>query len=144
VRPVVDPATRTGRLFLYANAVVVLACASVVAATVGTGWSWPLFIWGAALGPLSIAVTALMGRLAIRSQALSADRVASVRERMTARNWSVNPTVVASAVSIAILGAAFDTVWADVIMTVVIVLSNIAIPLVVLVTRARPRRSRTP
>jgi hypothetical protein len=135
VSPVLDPASKAGRLFLYGNAVFILVFASVLAAIVGTGWSWPLFIWGAALGPLSIATTWLFLQVAMRSQLLAADRVATARQRMRARSWSVNPTVVLFAVSIAILGAAFDSIWPDVLMTAVIVLSNIAMPLVVLVGR---------
>jgi hypothetical protein len=45
------------RVLTYLSAAICIASSVVFAVLVGDGWSWPLFVWGLASGPLWIAAT---------------------------------------------------------------------------------------
>jgi hypothetical protein len=49
---------------IYVCGAVVLASMVACAAFVGTGWSWPLFVWGVALGLVSGRMLRMLGTYA--------------------------------------------------------------------------------
>jgi hypothetical protein len=53
------------KLLLWLSTSVILLAAVVFVFTVGDGWSWPLFLWGASLGPVGVLAskgTELLGK----------------------------------------------------------------------------------
>ena len=75
-----DPLEQLRRLTFVGVALCVVA--SVVSATLlGTGWSWPLFVWGVAIGPLWVGATTAAYRFAgskVLGEAPPASRLSAI------------------------------------------------------------------
>jgi len=123
----------------YGSSAVCLAACVVGAFLVGQGWSWGLFIWGAAVAFGSVVATLLIRRLAL-SRVADGGQAASLRsQRMRERDLTIFPPAVFSLLGVAIFGAATLSPWPDVVITAIAVLAVLvpAALLPAIVRRAR-------
>ena len=125
-----DPlASRRAALFL-ATAVVIGACI-VLAVVAGSGWSWPLFIWGAILGPLAMIANRFILRVSARYLDAPPDKVEEVNRRNRERSRTTYPIVFGMSIAFGIAAAGLESVWVDVLFTV-ITLVSVGLPLLML------------
>lgn len=87
-------------------------------------WSWPLFGWGAAAGPIWIAVTTAAFRLSARY--VRGDAAAT-----SSKFAAYYPLWASIGLPVGVLSAVFSTQWPDAVFTAYAVLS-LLVPLVML------------
>lgn len=134
-----DPYGRTAAWLVYASVGWVLFACAVVAATVGRGWSWPLFAWGIAVGVLAVACyyVFLRSGVALVARRLRQVQLAARRARLRARGRIVYPTLAGYSLGLAIVAAGLRSAWPDILLTVFIAVFQVLMPLVVLVALRR-------
>lgn len=134
------------RVTTYASVGVTLG-ASVLIALVGhNGWSWPLFAWGALLGPtwvLATAATTAYGmRYIARHTGASDSDVAAAQERSRKRFMAVYPAYAALGLPWGVVSAALLAIWPDLAATLYAVLA-VVLPLAALPRIARRAAARS-
>jgi hypothetical protein len=101
-----------------------LALAGVsFAVNVGTGWAWPLFVWGLAIGLLLPIISETVHRVAASYLRLTPEEVARSRALVSARRLVIIPTGVALGLTIGLVAASWMVAWVDRVATVIVVLS---------------------
>lgn len=131
----VNPLGRPGiRLALVASDVVIAASVVYIAVKFGKGWSWGLFLWGAAFGPFAVlwarwSALVLAGRIVAAS---GAGR--EVYERRKAEMWKrysmTYVGIVVFGLAAGVLSAALEHPGPDIGMTVIWFLAGV-VPLLV-------------
>ena len=110
----------------------IIASAIMIAVTVHHRWSWPFFLWGAAIGPIASAYAYFsaveFGRRLVR-------RMPAEREAMdsrSARLWSTYRATYAGAVlmgvAVGIFAAGLDSAAPDAAFTVLWLLFGVLVP----------------
>jgi small neutral amino acid transporter SnatA (MarC family) len=137
------------RRLVYLSDAILVATAGVIAAFVGTGWSWWLFVWGAALGALGIAGNEFVVRVTVRVVRPAASDLERMRSRRHDQRLIVFPTSLGTGCAVGIISAGLQSAAPDVLLTVAIVVLEVGVPLAMLpwlrrrvaVIRARPTES---
>lgn len=129
VRTSPNPYSPKMRRLVYLSDVCCLAAAGTLAVVVGTGWSWSLFVWGAALGVLLIAGNELLVRFAVRIVRPAASDLARQRSRRRDQRLMVFPSALATGCAVGIIAAGLQSAAPDVLMTVAVVVFEVAVPL---------------
>src|SRR6185312_17372728 len=80
-------------------------------------WSWPLFVWGLAVGLVGLALVALIG-IALRGRAITDDQRLLLRRRLIIYTccW------IAAGLTCGSISAAIDQMWIDIVATVYVAL----------------------
>jgi len=125
-----DPVASFRPALLLSTAVVSGACV-VLAVVAGSGWSWPLFIWGAALGPLVMTANWFTVHITARYLELPPDKVRELERRDRERRRTTYPMVVGMMLGIGIAAAGLESAGIDVLFTVMAVVSA-GLPLLML------------
>jgi hypothetical protein len=120
------------RMLMYASgACVIFACVTLVV-TAGHGWSWWLFVWGVAVGPLSVACSELTEKAMIGVFHVSAAEVDEKRPHLRARKLAIYPVAAMQSVACGVLAAGLRSSWPDIIWTAGVVLLQLVLPLAIL------------
>ena len=117
------------RRLVYLSDVCCLAAAGTIAAKVGTGWSWGLFVWGAALGVFLIVANELLVRVAVRVVRPAASDMERQRSRRRDQRLVVFPSALATGCAVGIIAAGLQSAVPDLLMTVAVVVFEVAVPL---------------
>jgi hypothetical protein len=114
-----DPVGRRGSRALRWTAFLALLALVLAVRVRGHGhhWSWPLFVWGVAVGLLAVPANMVVTRLALRALPLSEDTHASLITRVRARERSLYVPLVVLSVCFASYAALRDTAWPDIMET---------------------------
>jgi hypothetical protein len=124
----------------YASVGVALIPCTVIALVEDNGWSWPLFAWGALLGPTwalaAFALTRYGERYIARSTGASGGDVAAARKQSWETFKGLYPVYAVAGLPFGFVSAATLTVWADLAGTLYEALA------VVLLLVALPRLAR--
>lgn len=107
---------------------VLLAVVAVRGPGHGDSWSWPLFVWGVAVGLLAVPANIVVTRLALRALPLSEATHASLMIRVRARERSLYVPLVVLSLCFATYAAARDTAWPDIMETLAFALA-VGLPL---------------
>ncbi|HEY3926036.1 MAG TPA: hypothetical protein VGL75_15845 [Acidothermaceae bacterium] len=126
------PYSRQVRLLVYLANAILIATAVVTATVVGKGWSWWLFLWGAGLGVLGLAGNELIVRVTVRIVRPSASDLERLRSRRHDQRLIVFPSALLTGCAIGIIAAGLQSDVPDVLMTVLIVVLELALPVVLL------------
>jgi len=125
---------------------VTLVASTLIAVVAHNGWSWPLFAWGALLGPTwvlaTIATTAYGMRYIARSTGTSGRDAAAAQERSRKRFMAVYPAYAALGLPWGIVSAALLIVWPDLAVTVYAALA-VVLPLFALPRLLRRAATRS-
>jgi hypothetical protein len=128
-----DPYGLVMRRLVYLSTACVIGSAVVIAATVGTGWSWWLLVWGVALGALAIAFNELLVRVVVRVVRPSETDLERMRSRRHEQRLVVFPASLGMGCAIGLIAASLQNAWPDVLIAVVVVVvSEVALPLAML------------
>jgi small neutral amino acid transporter SnatA (MarC family) len=120
------------RRLVYLSDALLLASAGVIAALIGTGWSWWLFAWGLGLGVLGIAGNEFLVRLTVRIVRPGANDLDRMRSRRHDQRLLVFPSALATGCAVGILSAGLQSAVPDVLMTVGVVVFEVGLPLAML------------
>jgi hypothetical protein len=132
------------RLALYASDLCVIGACAVFAVTVGTGWSWALFVWAVAIGALGTFGAELFRKVAVSRSRLTPEQLTAIQARVTARRLAVVPAGLAMSVAIGLIAGSLEAPWIDVAYAVAMLLL-LALPvLIALVILKRGRAKDTP
>jgi hypothetical protein len=124
-----NPYSAKNRRLVYLSDVCVIAVAGILAAKLGTGWSWWLFAWGAALGVLGIAANELLATIAGRIVRANSSDLERLRSRRRDQRLMVFPGALAMGCSAGIIAAGLQSAVPDVLLTVGIVVFEVGLPL---------------
>jgi hypothetical protein len=127
-----DPYSKRGKTLLYASGSVTIAASVAYAFLVGTGWSWPFFIWGMAVAFASGPAMLLVQAIGRRALTVTLDPDSPQARRLRERNRSVLGPALLPGVAIAIIGAASESPWPATFMTAYTLLFGMALPLALL------------
>jgi hypothetical protein len=127
----VEPSTRADeavakirRLDWLGTGLIVLA-AIAFAAWVGTGWSWPYFLWGVGAGVFAVLYVRGSMRLAYRVIPASHDEIARAKERSRRRWRGFDASVVVFSGAVGVVAASAQSAWVDVVFTAFVLLSQV-------------------
>jgi hypothetical protein len=120
------------RRLVYLSNGLLTAAAIVFAVTVGTGWSWWLFVWGAALGVLGVVGNELLARVTLRVLRPAATDVERLRSRRHDQRLIVFPSALITGCAIGIIAAGLQSAIPDALMTVAVVVFEVGLPLAML------------
>jgi hypothetical protein len=126
-----DPLSPHGRLLLYACTAVIIVSCTVLAVVEGSGWSWPLFLWGFALGPLAIVANHVTMRLTVRYLWLSPEETERAHERQRQRRATTYPLILGTSLGVGIAAGGLQVAWVDLLFTAYSVIA-VGLPLVFL------------
>jgi hypothetical protein len=116
-------------LWLSTSAILVATVGFVL--TVGDGWSWPLFVWGAALGPVGVLAaqgTVLLGKRYLRPSPEEIQRNEALRrDVIRPARWST----MFMGLPLGAMAASTGSAALDVLLTVGLVLMTL-LPLAML------------
>jgi hypothetical protein len=124
--------SKQGQRVGYALAFFTLASAVLGGLLVGTGWSWPLFAWGAVVAIGSAVASRAVQKVGYSSLGLAMEADSPQVHRLKERNRAVYPPAVLSFLGVAIFGAAIVNPWPDIALTIYVVLTGIVLPLAML------------
>jgi len=82
--PTVDQALADIRRLDYRATGLLVVGGGLAVALVGSGWSWPFFLWGPAAAGMSVLLTRLVLRLGYRVASVPPEQVALLK----ARSWA--------------------------------------------------------
>jgi len=119
-----EAVARIRRLDWIGTALVALA-AIAFAALVGTGWSWPYFLWGVGAGLFAVAYMRGSMRLAYRLIPASPEEIARAKERARRRWRGFDASVIVFGAAVGVLAASSQSAWVDLLFTGFVVLSQI-------------------
>lgn len=129
-RRAADPLASFRPALFLSTAVIVGACVAL-AVVAGGGWSWPLLIWGVALGPLAMTASRFTVRFSARYLELPPDKVQELERRDREQRRTTYPIVVGMGLGIGIAAAGLQSVAFDGLFTVITVIS-VGLPLLML------------
>jgi MFS family permease len=130
---------------MYASGLIVLASLCFVSAVVGTGWSWPVFVFGVLAAVLLVVANHLMlvfasNRMTKRFKPTE-DRQA-LMQREVRRRRRIYPVLFTMTLGIAILSAALETYWPVALALLAWLLAAVILPLALLPLIIRRTTSR--
>lgn len=124
------------RLSWLSTGLVVVAVIAF-AALVGSGWSWPYFIWGVVAGAFAVVYMRAMMQVAYRVIPASQEEIARAKMRSRTRWRGFDSMTVVFGGSVGALAASMQSAWPDVVFTAFVVLSQV--PALIMLPRLRPR-----
>jgi hypothetical protein len=138
-----DPYGVTSRRLIYISAVAILVVCGGTAIHSGH-WRWWLFGWGVAIGLLSAVMYGLLLRVVPAMFHLGPERTAQAQPRLSQMKRAVYPLVVTIGVALGALASGLASPWPDVLLSVGVVVFQIAVPMAMLpMLRRRVRSSNT-
>jgi hypothetical protein len=117
------------RRLVYASTVCALGAAAVLAATVGSGWSWLLFAWGAVLGVIGAAGNEFLVKVLVSVARPDADGLRRMRLRRHDQRLLLYPASLGTGLAVGTIAAALQDAWPDVLMTVAVLFFELALPI---------------
>jgi hypothetical protein len=137
-----DPYGAPVRWLSYVGDICMVGAGVSVAVNVGTGWAWPLFVWGLAIGLLGPPISEILRRFAVSYLRLTPEEVAKSRARVKAHRLLIIPTGVALGLTIGLFAASLMAAWVDQVATVIAVLALLPV-LIQLPALKRKRQGHT-
>jgi hypothetical protein len=125
---------RFKRLDWMSTAFFIVAVVAVLA-LVGSGWSWPYFVWGLAAGTLAVALVWGMTWLGYRGLGASAEEIVRLQAKTRSRYSSVYAGTIVVGAGVGALAARLGSPWPDVGFSAVVLLSQV--PALVLFPKLR-------
>ena len=132
-------AVRQAQIFTPRMHAALVACAVAIALagvalipSAGNSWSWPLFLWGLLLGPLTVAWLNIQSEFpAIRLRAATGAELdpRTMRARRIQRYWSTYVGVLAVGFTVGAASASLTSAWIDLGFTAYVVFFGV-LPLV--------------
>jgi hypothetical protein len=116
---------------LFLSTAVILGSCTLAAVVAGTGWSWPLFVWGVALGPVAIVLTRFSEGIAARYVGVPADKADEVDRLFRDRRRTTEPNLVGMAIALGVAAGGLESVAIDVMFTGMVVVA-LGLPLLIL------------
>ena len=101
----------------------------MIAATVGSGWSWLLFGWGAVLGLIGVAGNEFLVKVLVTVARPDADGLRRMRSRRRDQRLLVYPASLGTGLAVGTMAAALQDAWPDVLMTAAVLLFELVLPL---------------
>lgn len=133
------------RLTTYVSVALTLFAAIVLAVVERQGWSWPLFAWGALLGPVwvgaTIASTTYGMRYIAKQSGTGAAELSAAQERWRRRFLAVYPAYALMGLPWGIVSASIRSIWPDVAVTAYAVL-GVGLPFALFPRLARRAAAR--
>lgn len=135
---------RLVRLNAWLSTPMILLSAVAYAAYIGTGWSWPLFLWGCALGPVEVFALRRVAGLAMSVAKLTPEQKDETRRASWERYRPLYVSMTGMSVAAGIISASSQDAFAVAGFTVLGLL-GVVLPLLVLprVARETAATSRT-
>lgn len=138
--PAVTPSSSSDSLWrfrwwLLASGVVCLAALGVLKLETATGWRWPLFLWGLALGVAGAAYTYVFLGFAARGSMSEADQRVKIRRRriVYSEAWLLGGLELGTMAGISGLA------WVDIVVTAYFVVVAVGGVVVLTVIKRRPQ-----
>lgn len=88
-----DPYSRGNRWLMYMSSLCVMVACSSLTFTTGHHWSWPLFVWGLAMGPAAIVGYEALVKVVMAAFRLTAAEVAQARDLFKSRKQALYPSL---------------------------------------------------
>ena len=101
---------------LVASAIAIALAGVALISFVGNSWSWPLFLWGLLLGPVSVAWLNIQSEfLAIRLRVATGAELdpRAMRARRIQRYWSTYVGMLAVGFTVGAASASLTSAWID-------------------------------
>jgi hypothetical protein len=124
-----NPYGPEARRLVYASTVCALGAAAVLAAIVGSGWSWLLFAWGAVLGVVGAAGNEFLVKVLVTVARPDADGLRRMRSRRHDQRLLVYPASLGTGLAVGTIAAASQDAWPDVLMTVAVLFFELTLSL---------------
>lgn len=134
---------RSIKLSAWTSTPMILLAAVGYAEFIGTGWSWPLFLWGAALGPVQVFAIRRVLDVGMRVVAFSPEQIRDGRRRSWKRYLPTYISLTGIGIAVGIISASAEDAFADVGFTIMGVL-GVLLPLLMLPALARKAKAQGP
>jgi hypothetical protein len=129
------------RLALYASDLCVIGACAVFAVTVGTGWSWALFLWAVAIGALGVCSVELFRKVAASRSRLTPEQLTAMQPRLRSHRLLSIPAALAMSVAIGLIAGSLEAPWIDVTYAVAMLLL-IPLPLLIALVIIKRRSAK--
>lgn len=127
-----DIRTPAGRRMCWVSDACVLFAVVVFAVTVGTGWWWPPFIGGAAVGVAGVAAYRLQFPVLAAALGVSAQEAARGRAQVRDRDAVIIPGYLTYGVVCGVIGGSVGSWWPVIALAAGVVLFTVVVPLTLL------------
>ena len=124
-KPSVDQALAEIRRSDYRATGLLVIGVGVAVALIGSGWSWPFFLWGPVAAGGAVLLTRMVLRLGYRMTSATSDEVARAKARSWQRFRFVYLTTLLVGASCGALAARLESALPDIAFTVLVLLGPI-------------------